>query len=79
MNVDADNYFDAAEGLHWYCVDYHGGQGSELYRVQCSLGFRPSPFGRGPGRDLSTYYYTMLVDGVLSAGALLSAILAVDA
>lgn len=33
--------FDAAQALHWYCVDYHEGQWSDLYALQCSLGYRP--------------------------------------
>ena len=33
--------FDLARGLYWYCVEWHGGQWSELYRISCHLDYRP--------------------------------------
>ena len=41
INVNEDNYFDAAQALHWYCVNFHSGQYSDLYSIQCKLGYKP--------------------------------------
>lgn len=38
--------FDICEARYLYVADYHGGQGSELYKVfgrLNNLGFKPSP------------------------------------
>lgn len=42
MHANRDNYFDVAQALYWICVDWHGGQSSVLYRVQCQLDYTPS-------------------------------------
>ena len=39
--LNEDNYYDAAQALHWYCVNFHGGQFSNLYLIQCKLGYNP--------------------------------------
>lgn len=33
--------FSLAAGLYWYCVEWHGGQWSEEYRISCQLGYSP--------------------------------------
>lgn len=41
--VTADNYFDAAQALYWYCTAWHGGQDSELYSIMSArLGYTPA-------------------------------------
>lgn len=40
----------AAMGLYAYCSLYHGGQGSDLYRILCTL-TRPGMFKPGPDGD----------------------------
>jgi hypothetical protein len=60
--------FDAAQALHWYCVDYHDGQWSELYSLQCALGYTPGCLEHGPEPDSSAaMLYDMLVEGSLDA------------
>ncbi len=39
--------FDLAEGLYWYCHDYHTGQSSDEYNVLSTLEFSPSPLATG--------------------------------
>ena len=41
---------DIIVGAYWYCVDYHSGQWSDEYRVQCKLGklYFPGPLRNGP-------------------------------
>lgn len=73
--VTADNYFDAARGLYWYCVDYHGGQFSDLYRIQCQLQYQPSPSENGADEhDESGEFYAALVAGDIDAQETLNAI-----
>ena len=47
---DADR-FDVAHALHHFCMDYHGGQWSRLYRIGCKVqsvwGFKDSPLCMG--------------------------------
>lgn len=42
--------FDLARGLYWVCVDWHSGQWSELYRIQCGLNYNPG-CGEGSPED----------------------------
>jgi len=56
--------FDLAEGLHWHCVDYHGGQWSERYAILSSLDYNPSPVSRGPDSEGSQYVYDRLADAI---------------
>lgn len=46
--VTTENYFDTADGLYWFCVDHHNGQGSTMYRVMCQLEFKPGCAVSGP-------------------------------
>lgn len=39
--LEDGGFMDAARGLHWYCVHYHGGQWSDLYSIQCQLRYSP--------------------------------------
>jgi len=73
IDLAADD-FDLAEGLYWYCVDFHAGQGSRLYHIQCGLGFRPSPLANGPQSEASSEVYRMLVQGELNAETVLAMI-----
>ena len=38
--------FERAEAIHAFASDYHGGQGSDLYRVLSQSPFRPGPLWR---------------------------------
>ena len=53
--------FAKAEGLYWYCVQYHEGQTSDLYALQCELGFKPSVLSRKPSTKDSKKVYKLLV------------------
>lgn len=56
----------AACALHWYCVDYHGGQGSDLYALQCTLRYAPGPLESGPAPDsVDVDIYGALASGEL--------------
>lgn len=50
MDLDGPggDFFSAACALHWYCVNYHGGQWSDLYRIQCQLEYQPGHSEHGP-------------------------------
>lgn len=57
--------FELADGLYWFCVDYHGGQWSDLYRISCQLGYKPgssesSPTSTDEERHGAFYVYSML-------------------
>jgi hypothetical protein len=39
--MEADD-FDRAQAIYWFCVDWHGGQWSNLYSAMCQLGYTPS-------------------------------------
>jgi len=58
--INEDNYFDAAQGLYWYCVDYHSGLSCELYSIQCTLGYKPSATERSPDTEKSKEVYESL-------------------
>lgn len=59
--IDRDNYFDAATGLYFYCVDWHGGQASKEYeilsRLQTELNFKP---GMSEPDDQAQDFYSEL-------------------
>jgi hypothetical protein len=62
--------FEAAQALYWYCVDYHEGQGSELYRIQSQLHYTPARSERGVDDTESTFaaeVFLRLVSGRLRA------------
>ncbi len=74
-SITAENYFEAAQGLHWYCVDNHKGLGSELYAIQCELGYTPSCAEDGVTEDnASSFFYEALEIGIINASALLDLI-----
>ena len=60
IEVNRDNYFEAADGLYWFCVHYHAGQASTLYRVQCALDFHPGACANGPDGDEAQLIYDYL-------------------
>ena len=43
--------FSLAAGLYWHCADYHGGQFSERYRIQCRLNYSPGGSEISPGSE----------------------------
>ena len=59
-NINEDNYFDYAQAVYWFCVDYHGGQNSTLYSLQCKLGYKPSMNERAPDTEFSQEIYKAL-------------------
>jgi hypothetical protein len=71
--ITTENYFEAARGLHWYCTDYHGGQWSKLYRIQCQLDYRPGGGERGTDEE-SQPFYDALVSGEIDPEETLAAI-----
>jgi hypothetical protein len=54
--------FSIAEGLYWFCNDWHPGQSSDLYLTQCRLHFKPSPMARGPEDEDAKYVYNTLAE-----------------
>jgi hypothetical protein len=58
--VTTENYFDTADGLYWFCVHYHAGQDSVLYRVQCQADFHPGPLATGPDGEEAEMVYNDL-------------------
>lgn len=61
--------FDLADGLHWHCVDFHGGQWSPRYSIMCQLGYKPGACEHSPEegdeeRAAAHYVYTLLAEGV---------------
>jgi len=59
-DVTTENYFDVADGLYWFCMEWHSGQGSRLYAVGSNLGFRPAPSARGPEGETAREVYDEL-------------------
>lgn len=56
----SDAAFPIAQGLYWYCVDNHGGQGSDEYHIQCSLCYKPGLRELGPDCEVSRHVYECL-------------------
>lgn len=75
-------FIEAARALHWYCTDWHEGQSSDLYAIQCELRYSPSRLDNGEftGNDDDTARdcYAMLRDGEIDAQELMDAIQAVQ-
>lgn len=42
IHITEENYYSAAAALYWFCVNYHSGQDSVLYRIQCQLDYHPA-------------------------------------
>ena len=50
-------------GAYWFCTDYHGGQGSDEYRLHCNIGSYFDPGMSSLERDSSEFdVYQALVD-----------------
>jgi len=75
-SVTAENYFDAARGLYWYCSDWHEGQWSGKYSIlSARLQYTPAMSERGPSDDdESSAFYAELEAGQWDATELLDAI-----
>ncbi len=56
--------FDIVDAHFWFCVNYHEGQGSDLYARQCRISryFKPSPLANGPQTENGREIYEKLVD-----------------
>lgn len=63
-----DDVFSVAQGLYWYCADYHGGQNSEEYSIMSQLEYRPAPSERGPSDSIAQAVYDDLGQGQLDMG-----------
>lgn len=53
---------DKIDGLHWFCVDYHEGQSSHLYALQCELGYKPSILHHKPATKAARKIYKLLAE-----------------
>jgi hypothetical protein len=71
MNSLAFDRCDIAQGLYWYCNDYHGGQGSHLYRILSKVSgiYRPASWEDGPSGG-GEMVYAALEAGDLDADEL---------
>ena len=74
IKVTEENYFDAAQALHWYCVDYHTGQYSDLYSIQCKLGYKPGSQESGCEDGWASDVYDALECGEIYPDTLLQKI-----
>ena len=76
MEVNQENYFEAARALYWYCSDYHGGISCPLYSIlSARLGYTPSCSELGVNEDDdSGLFYQALENGEIEAENLLTAI-----
>ena len=56
------NRWDIVDAHYWFCVDYHEGQGSELYARQCRISgyYRVSPLARRPATENAQAIYDAL-------------------
>lgn len=64
----SEDYFDAAQGLYWYCADWHGGQSSNLYSILSTLGYKPAMGECGPEEgSVAEDIYRELESGDLDA------------
>jgi hypothetical protein len=61
FDASADIEFGREEAIYWFANDYHGGQGSGLYRALCASAYRPGPLARSPQSDYAFHMYDALV------------------
>ena len=64
--MGAAEWSDVIEGAYWFCIDYHWGQASDEYRLQCILSRIFSPgLGYGPEHESSaaSVYFALEVLG----------------
>ena len=55
--------FDLADGLYWYCSEYHTGQCSDEYSVLSTLDYSPSPLASGVEEGSTAHeVYSQLVE-----------------
>ena len=59
-----DCAFEAARALHWYCVEHHGGQSSDLYALQCALRYTPGILERDAGDNSDDTLAVWLREGL---------------
>jgi hypothetical protein len=76
MEVNKENYFEAAQALYCYCVDYHGGISCPLYSIlSARLRYTPSYSELGVNdEDDSALFFQLLESGEIEAENLLTAI-----
>lgn len=72
ITVTGDNFFEAAQALYWYCVNYHSGQSCPLYSIISRLGYAPSLSELGVSHDDSGLFYAELESGEILADNLLN-------
>ena len=51
---------DLAEGVYWFCVNWHSGQRCDLYASHCVNPFRPGRSSSGPESEGSRDVYAAL-------------------
>ncbi len=55
--------FNLADGLYWYCSEYHTGQWSDEYSVLSTLDYPPSPLANGVEEGSTAHeVYSQLVE-----------------
>ena len=55
--------FNLADGLYWYCSEWHSGQWSDEYSVLSTLNYSPSPLASGVEEETAAHeVYLQLVD-----------------
>ena len=75
IDVNEDNYYDASQGLHWYCEDFHGGPFSNLYLIKNKLGYTPGILEKGcDNEEDALYFYQALEYGDIHPFELLNKI-----
>ena len=70
ISLDKETKFDAMAAMYVYCMDYHEGQWSRLYRILCRLGrhihLTDNAINQirdgGEEWDIAHEYYKSLVD-----------------
>ena len=73
VTVTAENYFQAAQALYWYCTNYHGGMSCPLYSIlSARLQYTPSPSELGVSHDDDSGLYAKLESGEILADNLLN-------
>lgn len=54
---DRDNWrFSRDVAIHWYASEWHSGQFSELYRILCQIGYKPSILSKNAKHDMREDY-----------------------
>ena len=66
MILEYADRFDVAQGLYWYCADFHDGQWSKEYSVLSTLGYKPAHSERGPDTEDAQRTYDALRGGLVT-------------